>query len=135
MNIRELKQKRTLISEGIREWEVKSLLALQERGENFDSLISPYKKWIYGGLSLVIALSFIDTASAITVENLKAPIVALKQEVFGGWMFVAKIGAFVMGVVLAIAQMSGMPFGIGCGISCAIHFMDSYIGDGSGAVI
>lgn len=77
-----------------------------------------------------------DPAFAVTVENLKEPIKALKKEIFGGWMFVLKIIILAVGVAFSAHHSSLGPLGIAVGIVLGIIFFDSYLGDGAtGALV
>ncbi len=75
-------------------------------------------------------------ALAVTVEALREPMRGLKTEVFGGWMYAAKIGACTVGAVLSVMRNTLVPFGIGAGVLAGIIFFDRYLGDGAaGALI
>jgi len=72
----------------------------------------------------------------VTVETLKAPIKDLKDTIFGGWMWIAKIGAAVGGCVMAVYQRDIVPLATGAGVGLGIHFYDGYFGDtAAGALI
>lgn len=87
------------------------------------------------GSYLILAYAS-DPAFAVTVEALKEPMKNLKDDMFGGWMMAAKIGACVVGVVMSVARSSLTPFGLGIGTLAGITFMDKYLGDGAtGALI
>jgi len=85
-------------------------------------------------VSLLIILIMVDPTFAVKVETLKRPIADLKDSIFGGWMWVPKIGAVVGGVVMAVYNQSVLPLATGAAIGLGIHFYDSYI-DASGALI
>jgi hypothetical protein len=70
----------------------------------------------------------------VTVDTLKAPIKDLKDTIFGGWIWIPKIGAAVGGIVLSVYNQSILPLATGAAIGLGIHFYDSYI-DASGALI
>ena len=67
------------------------------------------------------------TAFAVNVAELVAPIADLRESIFGGWMWVPKIGAAVGGCVLAVYNQSIMPFATGAGVCLGIHFYDLYL--------
>jgi hypothetical protein len=67
------------------------------------------------------------TAFAVNVAELVAPISDLRESIFGGWMWVPKIGAAVGGCVLAVYNQSIMPFATGAGVCLGIHFYDLYL--------
>jgi len=71
---------------------------------------------------------------AVKVGELVDPVNDLKDTIFGGWMWVPKIGAAVGGCLLAVYNQSIMPLATGAGIGLGIHFYDLYI-DASGALI
>ena len=72
----------------------------------------------------------------VTVEGLKAPIKDLKDTIFGGWMWIAKIGAAVGGCVMAVYQRDIVPLATGAAVGLGIHFYDGYFGDAAaGALI
>ncbi len=75
-------------------------------------------------------------AFGVTVEDLRAPIKDLKDTIFGGWMWIAKIGAAVGGCVMAVYQRDIIPLATGAAVGLGIHFYDGYFGDASaGALI
>jgi hypothetical protein len=63
----------------------------------------------------------------VTVETLKAPVKDLKDTIFGGWMWVPKIGAAVGGCLMAVYNQSIMPLATGAGVGLGIHFYELYI--------
>lgn len=85
-------------------------------------------------VSLLIGCVFMAPTFGVAVEDLKAPIADLKNTLFGGWMWIPKIGAAVGGCVLAVYNQSILPLATGAAIGLGIHFYDLYI-DASGALI
>jgi len=69
------------------------------------------------------------------VEDLRAPMQALKTNIFTGWMWGIKVVAVAVGSIFAVVQQSITPFGIGAGIGAGIHFFDTYLGDGGAVLI
>lgn len=134
MTIVKLRKGKTLVTENFRDFGILSFMALQKVDEKLTISISRHR-WIYGGLAVILAISVVDSALAVTVDSLKSPITSLKEEIFGGWMTVGKIGACAAGIVFSIAKQSLGPLGIGCGIGIGGHFYDKWIGDGSAALI
>jgi hypothetical protein len=65
----------------------------------------------------------------VTVDSLKVPIKDLKDTIFGGWMWIAKIGAAVGGCVMAVYQRDIVPLATGAAVGLGIHFYDGYFGD------
>lgn len=84
--------------------------------------------------SLLMGFVFLGPTFGVAVEDLKAPIKDLKDTIFGGWMWVPKIGAAVGGCLLAVYNQSIMPLATGAGIGLGIHFYDLYI-NADGALI
>lgn len=76
---------------------------------------------------LLVNCLLIDQALGVTVEALKAPIKNLKETIFGGWMWVPKIGAAVGGCLMAVYNQSIVPLATGAGVGLGIHFYDLYI--------
>ncbi len=76
---------------------------------------------------LLMGCVFIAPTFGVAVEDLKAPIKDLKETIFGGWMWVPKIGAAVGGCLLAVYNQSIMPLATGAGVGLGIHFYDLYI--------
>jgi hypothetical protein len=66
-------------------------------------------------------------AFGVDVDALKEPVKDLKETIFGGWMWVPKIGAAVGGCLLAVYNQSIMPLATGAGVGLGIHFYDLYI--------
>ncbi len=98
--------------------------------------LSNQRNIIFCLLLLAFLLLLVDSSWAVTVEGLQAPIVALKNEIFGGWMQVVKICAATSGIIMSAFRGSLTPFGIGAGLSAGIHLYDSYLGTGAaGALI
>lgn len=86
--------------------------------------------------SLILSVFFTEPTWAITVAELQAPVAALKNEIFGGWMQVVKICAATSGIIMSVFRGSLTPFGIGAGLTAGIHLYDSYLGTGAaGALI
>ena len=85
-------------------------------------------------VGLLMGCVFIAPTFGVAVEDLKAPIKDLKDTIFGGWMWVPKIGAAVGGCLLAVYNQSIMPLATGAGIGLGIHFYDLYI-NADGALI
>lgn len=77
--------------------------------------------------SLLLGCVFMASTFGVEVEDLKAPIKDLKETIFGGWMWVPKIGAAVGGCLLAVYNQSIMPLATGAGVGLGIHFYDLYI--------
>lgn len=78
-------------------------------------------------MGLLLGSVFIAPTFGVAVEDLKAPIKDLKETIFGGWMWVPKIGAAVGGCLLAVYNQSIMPLATGAGVGLGIHFYDLYI--------
>jgi hypothetical protein len=86
--------------------------------------------------SFFIACVMVAPAFGVNVQSLKAPIQDLKATLFGGWMWIAKIGAAVGGCVMAVYQRDIVPLATGAAIGLGIHFYDGYFGDvAAGALI
>ena len=64
---------------------------------------------------------------AVTVNELIQPVQGLKDEIFGGWMMVVKIGAAVAAIMFSIFKGSLVPLGIGAGLTAGIHLYDAYL--------
>ena len=60
-----------------------------------------------------------ETAFAIELESLRAPLQAFKAETFS-WMFGVKVAFVAAGAVMSAAKMSLTPFGIGAGAFAGI---------------
>jgi hypothetical protein len=71
----------------------------------------------------------------VSVEALKAPVKTLRDDIFGGWMWVAKIGAAVGGCVMAVYQRDIVPLATGAAVGLGIHFYDGYFGDASAGAL
>ena len=86
---------------------------------------------------LVIAACYVVQISEVhaVVEDLRAPMQALKTNIFTGWMWGIKVVAVAVGSIFAVVQQSITPFGIGAGIGAGIHFFDTYLGDGGAILI
>jgi len=91
--------------------------------------------------SVMVSLCFaalivfnIDTLQAVPLDSLRAPMTAMKNEVWS-YMYVVKVAAALMGGLMSVVQQNLMPLGIGGGIAAGIHFFDGVIGDGSAALI
>jgi hypothetical protein len=78
-------------------------------------------------IGCVLATSIASSILGVEVEDLKAPVKDLKDTIFGGWMWVPKIGAAVGGCLLAVYNQSIMPLATGAGVGLGIHFYDLYI--------
>ena len=79
--------------------------------------------------SVLIICVMTAPTSGVTVESLKLPIKDLKDTIFGGWMWIAKIGAAVGGCVMAVYQRDIVPLATGAAVGLGIHFYDGYFGD------
>jgi len=77
--------------------------------------------------SVLIACILMSPTFGVAVEDLKAPVKDLKDTIFGGWMWVPKIGAAVGGCLLAVYNQSIMPLATGAGVGLGIHFYELYI--------
>jgi len=85
---------------------------------------------------VVSACYLLQTSEAhAVVDSLRAPMQALKTNIFTGWMWGVKVIAVAVGSIFAIMHQSITPFGIGAGIGAGIHFFDTYLGDGAAALI
>ena len=80
-------------------------------------------------VSILIVCVMTAPTFGVTVEALKAPIKTLRDDIFGGWMWVAKIGAAVGGCVMAVYQRDIVPLATGAAVGLGIHFYDGYFGD------
>lgn len=78
---------------------------------------------------VLIGIIFIGPTYGITVKDLQTPINDLKTTLFGGWMWIAKIGAAVGGCVMAVYQRDIVPLATGAAVGLGIHFYDSYFGN------
>jgi len=76
----------------------------------------------------------VDSLQAVPLDTLRAPMTAMKNEVWS-YMFAIKVGAAIVGAIGSAVQSSLTPLGIGAGIAAGIHFFDGVIGDGSAALI
>jgi hypothetical protein len=76
----------------------------------------------------------IDSLHAVPLDSLRAPMTAMKNEVWS-YMFVVKVAAAIVGGLMSVVQQNLMLMGIGGGIAAGIHFFDGVIGDGSAALI
>jgi hypothetical protein len=85
-------------------------------------------------ISLLVGCVFMSPTFGVTVEDLKAPVKDLKDTIFGGWMWIPKIGAAVGGCLLAVYNNSIVPLATGAGIGLGIHFYELYI-DADAALI
>lgn len=98
--------------------------------------LSNQRNIIFCLLLLAFLLLLVDSSCAVTVGELQAPIIELKNEIFGGWMQVVKICAATSGIIMSAFRGSLTPFGIGACLSAGIHLYDSYLGTGAaGALI
>ncbi|WP_010303943.1 hypothetical protein [Candidatus Odyssella thessalonicensis] len=118
-----------------REIGVRSFVFLQKHEAVVEKLVSFNRSFFYVTVGLMVALSMIDCADAITVQSLKAPIQELKKEIFGGWMFVVQIISAVGGIVISVIAQSLKPLGWGGATAVTAHFYDKYIGDGKSGLI
>jgi hypothetical protein len=85
--------------------------------------------------AIIVGVGLLSTeAFGISVQALKAPMVALKKEAFD-WMFAVKVAAGVMGAAFSVARQSITPFGIGAGVVAGIQFFDTYLGDGQALLL
>jgi len=86
---------------------------------------------------LAISACYVLQTSEVhaVVEDLRAPMQALKTNIFTGWMWGIKVVAVAVGSIFAVVQQSITPFGIGAGIGAGIHFFDTYLGDGAAVLI
>jgi hypothetical protein len=80
-------------------------------------------------VSILIVCVMTAPTFGVSVEALKAPVKALRDDIFGGWMWVAKIGAAVGGCVMAVYQRDIVPMATGAAVGLGIHFYDGYFGD------
>ena len=85
-------------------------------------------------ISFLLSWALVAPAFGVTVNALRVPIQDLKETVFGGWMWVLKIGAAVGGCLMAVYNQSIMPLATGAGIALGIHFYNAYI-NADGALI
>jgi hypothetical protein len=80
-------------------------------------------------VSILIVCVMTAPTFGVSVEALKAPVKTLRDDIFGGWMWVAKIGAAVGGCVMAVYQRDIVPLATGAAVGLGIHFYDGYFGD------
>jgi len=80
-------------------------------------------------ISILIVCVMTAPTFGVSVEALKVPVKALRDDIFGGWMWVAKIGAAVGGCVMAVYQRDIVPLATGAAVGLGIHFYDGYFGD------
>ncbi|MEI8295776.1 MAG: hypothetical protein WCG04_04560 [Alphaproteobacteria bacterium] len=90
---------------------------------------------VWAVLAVAVAYVFEISEAHAVVQDLRAPMQALKADVFTGWLWGVKIIAVAVGSAFAIAHQSITPFGIGAGIGAGIHFFDAYIGNGDAILI
>ena len=96
---------------------------------------SKFSNSVLASLCLAALVVFnIDTLQAVPLDTLRAPMTAMKNEVWS-YMYVVKVAAALMGGLMSVVQQNLMPLGIGGGIAAGIHFFDGVIGDGSAALI
>lgn len=88
--------------------------------------------------SIIVAVTVVCAAlsnlDAVPVDTLRAPMQAMKKEVWS-YLFPIQVASVVVGAVTSLARHSFVPLGIGGGITAAIHFFDGVLGDGSAALI
>lgn len=123
------------VAESYQHLGAKSLVVTQHLDKNIGVFLHQHKNILCAGVVVLSSIALIDASHAITVASLKDPIVDLKKEVFEGWMFIAKIAACAAGVGFTIFKQSLAPFGIGGAVGAGIHFWDTWLGDGSGAIV
>lgn len=75
-----------------------------------------------------------DSLHAVPLDSLRAPMMALKTEIWS-YMFPIELAAATMGVVMSVARQSLTSLGIGVSIAAGIHFFNGILGDGSAALI
>jgi hypothetical protein len=80
-------------------------------------------------LGILIVCVMTAPTFGITVKELRDPIKNLRDDLFGGWMWVAKIGAAVGGCVMAVYQRDVVPLATGAAVGLGIHFYDAYFKD------
>ena len=81
-----------------------------------------------------LVLFSVDSLQAVPLDSLRAPMTALKTEMWS-YMFPIKMAAAIVGGVMSLAKQTLTPFGIGAGIAAGIQFFDGVLGDGSAALI
>ena len=84
-------------------------------------------------LTLLVLFS-VDSLQAVPLDSLRAPMMALKTEIWS-YMFPIELAAATMGVVMSVARQSLTSLGIGVSIAAGIHFFNGILGDGSAALI
>lgn len=119
-------------------------------GQGTGETILEHKQWAKGSqiahilkqnapallvVSILIVCVMTAPTFGVTVETLKQPIKDLKHDIFGGWMWIAKIGAAVGGCVMAVYQRDIIPLATGAAVGLGIHFYDGYFSDVNGALI
>lgn len=87
------------------------------------------------GLAIAACYVLQTSEAHAVVDTLRAPMQALKTNIFTGWMWGVKVIAVAVGSIFAIVNQSITPFGIGAGIGAGIHFFDTYLGDGGTVLI
>lgn len=103
--------------------------------QKFKNLLQQNAPMLIVATVLIVCIMTAPTFG-VTVESLKAPIKDLKDTIFGGWMWIAKIGAAVGGCVMAVYQRDIVPLATGAAVGLGIHFYDGYFGDAAaGALI
>jgi hypothetical protein len=90
---------------------------------------------VWTALAVAVVHVLEITEAHAVVQDLRAPMQALKTNIFTGWMWGVKVIAVAVGSIFAIMQQSITPFGIGAGIGAGIHFFDAYLGDGGAVLI
>ena len=108
---------------------------LKEKPAQIKSLLKHNAPTLIVATVLIVCIMTAPTFG-VTVESLKALIKDLKDTIFGGWMWIAKIGAAVGGCVMAVYQRDIVPLATGAAVGLGIHFYDGYFGDAAaGALI
>ncbi len=75
-----------------------------------------------------------DSLQAVPLDSLRAPMMALKTEIWS-YMFPIELAAATVGAVMSVAKQSLTSLGIGVSIAAGIHFFNGILGDGSAALI
>lgn len=89
---------------------------------------------LYFGLAALTVLVMSEPLLGVPLADLKAPLKAMKDEVWS-YMFIVKVAATVVGGCFSVMQQSVAPLAVGAGITAGIHFFDKVIGDGSAALL
>ena len=85
------------------------------------------RKSVQATLLVAACVLLTDPVCAAITDDLKDAVIELQSNIFGsGWVTIGKIAAAGVGVVMAIARSSLVPFASGAAVSAAIHFFQKH---------